>query len=256
MSQVYMSEVMDYVNGFYDNFLEHHGILGQRWGILRFQNKDGSWTTVGLKRRAKLAKLTAGYEFSKASLKGSKAAKAFIKNVSEQYNNTKIDALDYVNKKGVFDKIYEYQNTKLKDLYESSKPTQEETPSYKVDYAARESNLANDVSRISSYFNPDSSTRKSKISDYVKNNADESFYIAKDRVSGARKRAMDNFESNLKNSETGRTILDTARSRAVESFASNISNYTTSQIMDPANWDAEYSRLGNRYVSELANVRF
>ncbi len=35
----------------YDGFyLEHHGIKGQRWGIRRFQNKDGSLTPVGEKR--------------------------------------------------------------------------------------------------------------------------------------------------------------------------------------------------------------
>lgn len=32
------------------NFLAHHGILGQKWGIRRFQNKDGSLTTAGKKR--------------------------------------------------------------------------------------------------------------------------------------------------------------------------------------------------------------
>jgi len=27
--------------------LSHHGIKGQKWGILRFQNKDGSLTPAG-----------------------------------------------------------------------------------------------------------------------------------------------------------------------------------------------------------------
>lgn len=34
--------------------LAHHGIKGMRWGIRRFQNKDGSLTPAGKKRRAKL----------------------------------------------------------------------------------------------------------------------------------------------------------------------------------------------------------
>lgn len=33
-----------------DEFLEHHGIKGQKWGIRRFQNKDGSLTKAGGKR--------------------------------------------------------------------------------------------------------------------------------------------------------------------------------------------------------------
>ena len=33
-------------------YLIHSGIRGQKWGIRRFQNKDGTWTAEGKKRRA------------------------------------------------------------------------------------------------------------------------------------------------------------------------------------------------------------
>ena len=32
--------------------LYHHGILGQKWGVRRYQNADGSYTSVGKKRRS------------------------------------------------------------------------------------------------------------------------------------------------------------------------------------------------------------
>lgn len=35
---------------FSEDHLEHHGILGQRWGYRRFQNPDGSLTEAGMKR--------------------------------------------------------------------------------------------------------------------------------------------------------------------------------------------------------------
>lgn len=34
--------------------LYHHGVKGQRWGIRRYQNKDGSLTALGRKRASKL----------------------------------------------------------------------------------------------------------------------------------------------------------------------------------------------------------
>lgn len=34
-----------------NNNLQHHGIKGQKWGIRRFQNKDGSLTLAGRKRQ-------------------------------------------------------------------------------------------------------------------------------------------------------------------------------------------------------------
>lgn len=33
------------------NELYHHGIKGQRWGVRRFQNKDGTLTNMGRNRR-------------------------------------------------------------------------------------------------------------------------------------------------------------------------------------------------------------
>ena len=40
-------------NEFQGRFLKHHGILGQKWGVRRFQNPDGSLTDAGKKRSSK-----------------------------------------------------------------------------------------------------------------------------------------------------------------------------------------------------------
>ena len=41
---------------YHNTYLAHHGILGQRWGVRRYQNADGTLTEAGKRRKAKLEK--------------------------------------------------------------------------------------------------------------------------------------------------------------------------------------------------------
>ncbi len=38
-------------NATYSNELQHHGILGMKWGVRRYQNKDGTLTNAGKKHK-------------------------------------------------------------------------------------------------------------------------------------------------------------------------------------------------------------
>lgn len=62
--------------------LYHHGILGQKWGIRRFQNKDGSYTSEGKKRRR------SGYEEYKDDTNWRK-----VRNMSDKDLDQKIERL-------------------------------------------------------------------------------------------------------------------------------------------------------------------
>ena len=51
-------------------YLAHHGIKGQKWGVRRYQNKDGSYTDEGRKRRgigSRLPKITPKSKYSDLS---------------------------------------------------------------------------------------------------------------------------------------------------------------------------------------------
>lgn len=69
--------------------LVHHGIKGQRWGVRRYQNKDGTLTPAGRKRADKLkdeyTRLT-GKRLVKRISKGSKAEENKSKTVKEMTN--------------------------------------------------------------------------------------------------------------------------------------------------------------------------
>lgn len=45
MNNIYVGQL------FSDSYLEHHGILGMKWGVRRFQREDGSLTSAGRKRK-------------------------------------------------------------------------------------------------------------------------------------------------------------------------------------------------------------
>lgn len=69
---------------YYDSYLEHHGILGQKWGVRRYQNYDGSYTQAGLKRydssKESYEKANNAYKETKKAYKEGKATKADVAN--------------------------------------------------------------------------------------------------------------------------------------------------------------------------------
>ncbi len=69
-----------------DTTLRHHGIKGQKWGVRRFQNKDGTLTELGKKRIAKEAAKDAK-EYASAKMyygKGAGTRRKLIKASVEQ----------------------------------------------------------------------------------------------------------------------------------------------------------------------------
>ena len=41
---------MEYYGIHYDSVIEHYGIKGQKWGVRRYQNPDGTLTELGKKK--------------------------------------------------------------------------------------------------------------------------------------------------------------------------------------------------------------
>lgn len=61
-----------------ETYLAHHGILGMKWGIRRYQNKDGSLTTAGKRRYADTEDMYRSESKKSAAKAGANVAKAAV----------------------------------------------------------------------------------------------------------------------------------------------------------------------------------
>jgi hypothetical protein len=78
-----------------EDYLEHHGVRGMKWGVRRYQNYDGSLTAAGVKR---FQKSLGEYEKADARYKQAKADHKAAKR-SDNYSDTAIKKGELTNAK-------------------------------------------------------------------------------------------------------------------------------------------------------------
>lgn len=97
-------------------FLAHHGIKGQKWGIRRYQNPDGSYTEAGRRR------------INRASKTAPKAMES-AKKLHERFEKKAIDK-GYLDKNGRATSLGQsFMNNMAKSSYYATMPMQKATMS-------------------------------------------------------------------------------------------------------------------------------
>lgn len=99
-------------------YLAHHGILGQKWGIRRYQNPDGSLTEAGRRRLEKKDAKWANKNYKKIQGTAYKESKKELRDYVRNELNPKYAKLpkgkNYINEYNR--RMAEIMNTKVADL--------------------------------------------------------------------------------------------------------------------------------------------
>lgn len=116
-----------------EEYLEHFGTKGQKWGVRRYQNADGSLTAAGSQRYAKLANRYAkakakSEKFTNKSNKAKYKAGSIFSNTDKQLaKSAKYErkALRQTNKaakqKRKLEKLMRKTNTSISEAYDALK---------------------------------------------------------------------------------------------------------------------------------------
>ena len=163
------------------NALYHHGILGQKWGVRRYQNRDGSYTSAGQKR------YSLGQQIAKKNLDYSKR---------EQERNNRLDEINDYSRKVNRD----YRN----NVYYGTRQRQYERRIEGESKSAKKSRLARQKEAMSQYKSEMKGVKKAHKFDPLYNlmdNIEDTHSLTKDEQSAARMKQAERNHQRVKDGQ-------------------------------------------------------
>lgn len=224
-----------------DDELQHHGILGMRWGRRRYQNKDGSLTEKGKKR---YNKETTELKAEKRTLRN----KLRVKKKEENLNKLKSerDALQKAVDEGESPEAKKerlMKSTNAKEIYENRGLFTTEEINDRINRMDTEARLAGKVAEQQKQIGLDHVNKAmNKASDTI-NNATNMFQKVDNAYSAVSKSSIGKSLAKKLGLELPKEDFD------IEDFWNNRSKKSTQQMQDAANW-ARSAKVVENYVNE------
>ena len=208
----------------YPTYLIHYGTLGQKWGVRKYQNEDGTWTEEGLRRRRE----------------ASEQIYRDLKKEEKQYFKNRDRSL--------------HLNSRLGPSYDSKKVNGEfYDPAYQKYYNKARNvennefvkNLSEDKKLLKSFKPIKQMSKKLDVDTNIKNATSEDIEVAKKRFLTFNDHEYD------ENNEEERPYFEASIRRAMKIRQGYYD--TISKIIDDADSDS-FKNMVNKYNSELDRV--